>query len=134
MSFFEDLATYLDTQNASLVYTNESGRNVFVATLPDTPNDCIALLGLSGTTIGQARDVKELVFPRLQVITRAVEFEDAATLMETVRSTLHGMLGVSLSNYRVLRMHAEQEAYPIGTDDQDRFEFSMNLTGEYHAT
>lgn len=133
-SFFDELATYLDNENAGIIFTNDSGRNTFINELPpDDPDTCVAILGLPGTTVGQSRDVPGLKFPRIQIITRSKVFETADGLMTNVRDTLHGMIGVNLSSYRVLRCHAEQDGGPIGQDKQGRHEFSINLIAEYHA-
>lgn len=133
-SFLDNVGQYLDAQNASLTFNNAAGRNVFTGELPADPDDCVVLLGLPGSTITDSRDVKELEFPRFQVVTRAVDYEDAATLLSTVRSTLHGLIGTSFEDYRVLRLHAEQDGGPLGQDDKGRFEFSINFIAEYHAT
>lgn len=133
-SFFDELATYLDTEQASLIFTADSGRNVFLNELPPDPDSCVAFFGQVGTTLGAQRDVPGLQFPRFQVIARAKNYETAATLMEAVRSTLHGIIGHSLSSYRILRCHAEQDASPLGQDAQGRHEFGCNFIAEYHAT
>lgn len=131
-SFLDEMATYLDTQNASLIYTADSGRNVFKGVLPPDPDSCVAILGASPQTLGQNRDVAELQFPKFQVITRSKDYETAASLMALVRATFHGVIGLSLTSYRVLRCHAEQEGGPIGQDEQGRHEFSCNFIAEHH--
>lgn len=131
-SFLDNIGSYLDTNNASMVFNTDSGRNVFTE-LPADPDTCVALLGLPGTTLGQARDVAGLTFPRFQVITRSKDYETAAALMKEVRDTLHGKIGITLANYRLLRCHAEQDGGPIGQDEQGRHEFSINMIAEYHA-
>lgn len=132
-SFLEEMATYLDEQNAELIYTLEASRNVFKGVLPPDPDTCVALIGASPQTLGQNRDVAELQFPKFQVITRSDDYEEAADLMALVRATFHGKIGLSLTSYRVLRCHAEQEGGPIGQDDQGRHEFSCNFIAEHHA-
>lgn len=133
-SFFDELATYLDTQQASLIFTADSGRNVFLNELPADPEACVAFFGQAGTTLGAQRDIPGLQFPRFQVVSRSEDYEEAATLMAAVRDTLHGIIGLSLTSYRLMRCHAEQEATPLGQDAQGRHEFACNFIAEYHAT
>jgi len=133
-SFFDELATHLDTEQASLIFTADAGRNVFLNELPPDPDACVAIFGQVGTTLGSQRDVPGLTFPRFQVIARSEDYEEAATLMAAVRDTLHGIIGLSLPSYRVLRCHAEQDASPLGQDGQGRHEFGCNFIAEYHAT
>jgi hypothetical protein len=131
--FFDDLASYMAT-NGIGIYATESGRNIFVNQHPPDPTDCVSIVGLPGTNLDTSRDVPGLQFPRYQVIVRAAEYMDASQKFQDVRTLLHGMIGVSLDNYRVLRNHAEQEGGPIGQDGLGRHEFSCNFIAEYHAT
>lgn len=133
-SFYDELATYLDAQQAAIIFTADAGRNTFLNELPPDPDSCVAFFGQAGTTLGAQRDVPGLQFPRFQVVTRAKDYETAASLMAAVRSTLHGIIGHSLTSYRLLRCHAEQEATTLGQDAQGRHEFACNFIAEYHAT
>ena len=131
-SFLDNIGSYLDTNNAEIIFDADAGRNTFTE-FPPEPDTCIVLLGLVGSTLSQSRDVKGLQFPRFQVYVRSKNYETAADLMAKVRNTLHGMIGVNLANYRVLRCHAEQDGGPIGQDEQGRHEFSINMIAEHHA-
>jgi hypothetical protein len=132
-SFYDEIATKLDTDVAALIFTAETGRNVFLGVLPADPDTCVALFGLPGTNIMDQRDVPGLQFPRFQFITRSADYEEAATLLQSIRSSLHGLIGYNTSHYRIMRCHAEQEGGPLGQDDQGRFEFSINFMAEYHV-
>lgn len=132
-SFFDELAAYLDTQQELIIFTEDEGRNTFLDELPEDPEDCVAFFGLVGTTLNASRDVKELQFPRFQVITRSADYETANTLLQAVRASLHGIIGLQLDNWKIMRLHAEQDGGPIGRDDQGRHEFSINMIGEIYA-
>ncbi len=131
-SFFDELAQFLEDGDATFVFTNETGRNTFVGVLPPEPNDCISIVGLPGTNIMAQRDVKELHFPRYQIIVRSTDYEAGAAMLEKARVVLHGVIGQSLTTWHLMRSHAEQEGGPIGEDDQGRFEFSCNFIAEYY--
>lgn len=132
-SFLDELCSYLDTQDAAFIFDNATGRNTFCGVYPDTPSDLTALLGMVGSNITASRDVKELTFPRFQLVVRDSNYEEGSARYELARSILHGLIGVELSTIKVLRCHAEQEGGPIGQDDQGRFEFAGNFVAEYYV-
>lgn len=136
LDFLDELATYLQGQSVGTAATD-----IFVNKLPPEPDNVIALLGLTGSNTGQARDVPGLQFPRFQVLVRNEAYNDAADTLQAVRAALHGMIGVILPvgvdtetdpYIRVLRCHFEQEGGPIGEDAHGRSEFSINFLAEYH--
>lgn len=126
--FLNEIADYLATQSIGTVATN-----IFIGKMPPDPDNQVAIFGLLGGTIGEQREVADLHFPRFQVIIRNTNYETGSTKLEAVRTALHGKYGLQLASWRVLRLHAETEGGPIGTDDQDRFEFSINFLAEINA-
>lgn len=132
-SFFEELATYMDAQEATIIYAADANRNLFKDELPASVDPVIGLFGIVGTTVGESRDVKGMQFPRFQAIVRATEYEDGDALMQAVRDVLHGIIGVNLTSWRILRCHAEQDGGPIGKDGDGKHEFSINLVAQIHA-
>lgn len=107
--------------------------DIFIGELPPDPDNCVALFGLPGQVIGDQREVASLQFPRFQVIVRNKSYDLASAKMQDVRTKLHNKYGLDLPTWRVLRLHAEQEGGPIGSDDQNRFEFSINFVAEINA-
>lgn len=128
--FLNELADYLEDQSVGTVATVSNSGNIFIGKLPASPNNCIALLGLPGTILADSRDVASLNFPRFQVLIRNEDYSDGAQKLIAVRTALHGLLGYYLPHWRIMRCHAEQEGGPIGSDDQDRFEFTINFIAE----
>lgn len=135
LDFLDCLANELIRLNAAT-----SGQ-IFVGKQPATPDECITILGQTGSVVQQQRDVPELQFPRFQVICRAANYNDAADLAQGVRDVLHGMISrllpynVDIDDdpaIRVLRCHVEYEGGPLGEDGQGRFEFATNYLAEYH--
>lgn len=131
--FLDEIADKLATAGVGTVATTSNTGDIFIGILPATPDNCIALFGLPGSTIGDQREVAALQFPRFQVVARNVSYASASTKLQAVRTALHGIYDVQLANWRVLRCHAEQEGGPIGEDDQGRFEFTVNFVAEIHA-
>lgn len=126
--FIDEIGDYLATAGVGTVATN-----IFIGELPPDPDNCVALFGLPGQVIGDQREVPSLQFPRVQALIRNKSYDLASDKMQAVRTALHGKYGLLLPNWRVLRIHAEQEGGPIGTDDQDRFEFSINFVAEVNG-
>lgn len=118
------------------VNTN-NGRTLFRGIYPDKPDNLVAILGRDGITMSDQRDIPVLEFPRFQVMIRNTDYEDAATKFRAVRTSLHGLIAEDLPTisgfyWHVKRLHVEQEGGPIGHDSKNRFEFSINFTGEAH--
>lgn len=130
--FLNEVADYLalasPTPDVGTVATD-----IFVGELPPSPDNCIALFGLPGSVINDAREVPSLTFPRFQVIVRNTSYENGSQKLTDVRTKLHGLYGTDTGSWRILRCHAEQEGGPIGSDDQNRFEFSINFVAEINA-
>lgn len=128
--FLNLLADYLEANSITPVKTG---------VYPADPDDCIALLGLTGANIGAQRDVSDLRFPRFQVIVRNADYEDAHNVFSAVRELLHGKVGLTLPTsatgapyVRIMRLFADQEGGPIGQDDNGRYEFSINFSAEIY--
>ena len=126
--FLNELADYLEDQTVGTVATD-----IFIGEVPGSPNALVCLLGLPGAGLTASRDVAALQFPRFQAYVRAVSYDDASDKFQAVRTALHGLLGHALPHWRILRCFAESEGGPIGSDEQGRFEFSINFAAEIDA-
>lgn len=131
-SFLDEIASKIAADVAGLEFDNAAGRNVFVGVIPASPDKAVAIMGLPGTNIQDHRDIAELHFPRFQIITRSDDYEEAATLFEDVRTSLHGLIAHDLPTWHIMRCHVEQEGGPLGQDGEGRFEFSTNYISEYY--
>ena len=129
--FLFEIADYM--ANATAPDIGTVATDIFNEELPGTPDNCVAVFGLPGQVIGDSREVAALTFPRFQVIVRNTDYALGAAKLLDVRTKLHGKYGLMLPSWRVMRMHAEQEGGPIGSDDQNRFEFSINFVAEINA-
>ena len=136
LNFLDEIADYLQNQSIGT-----AGTDIFVNKQPADVDNCVTLLGITGLNLADQRDVKELQFPRFQVITRNTDYNDASDTHEAVRTALHNLIqqilpvGVDVNTtayIRVMRCHAEQEGGPIGEDKKGRSEFSVNFLAEFH--
>lgn len=129
--FLNEIADYM--ANATSPDIGTVATDIFIGELPGTPDNCVAIFGQPGSVIGDQREVASLQFPRFQVIIRNKDYDLGSAKLQDVRTKLHGKYGLMLPSWRVLRLHAEQEGGPIGSDDQNRFEFSINFVAELNA-
>jgi hypothetical protein len=127
--FLDEVASYLEDEGVG-VFDTDSGRNIFVGEVPESPVNLVALLGATGVTLGDAKQIKTLNFPRFQAYIRNASYSDGSTKLLQVRTALHALYGEILPNYRVLACHADQEGGPLGKDPQGRYEFTINFTAE----
>ena len=136
-SFLDELCAYMEDQDASFIFNDQTVDdpiNTFAGTYPDEPANLTALIGTTGSNIQAQRDVKELTFPRFQLVVRDLDYETAASRFETARGILHGLINVTLDTKTLMRCHAEQEGGPIGQDAESRYEFVGNFNAEYYIT
>lgn len=121
--FYTELAEYIEAQDATV-------DTVFTGPLPPDPTDCSAIIGRVGTTLNSSRDIEGMMFPRFQVISRNTDFNDCVDEMNKIRTVIHGMIMVSLTSWKVLRLHVDQEGGPLGQDDKGNFECSINYLAQ----
>lgn len=130
VDFLSQLADYLESQGIGYA-TAQAGHpvDIFVGQQQSEPSDCITLLGALG---GRQPDVSipDLMFPRFQVIVRNDDFNTGSTKLRAVRTALHDKIAMSLQNFFIFYIHADQEGFPIGQDDKGRHEFSINFSAE----
>ncbi len=129
--FVDDVAVYLGTQGIG--NTSGASVNVFAGKYPDTPDNIVAVLGLEG---GQQpnSNVREFIYPRFQVVIRNTDYDTGASKFQAVRTALHVLIGADFAHHKVLRCHVQSDGGPIGQDDKDRYEWSINFYAQARAT
>ena len=125
MAFLTDIATYLDTQLASLTV----GTNLFAGVLPETPQTAVALFESTSMppmeTHGTGtRPVIER--PRLQVIVRSSDYAGARSLADDVWEVLQAVSGQTFSGTRYLRIASIDSPQFLDRDSQQRPRFTTN--------
>jgi hypothetical protein len=130
--FLNQIAGYLETQSVG-IFEDDDTRDIFVDSTPADPTNLIALMDATGPAIGDGREIADLHFPRFQAYVRDVSHDAGTAKLAALRAALHAKYGIILTNWRVLRCHADQEGGWIGKDGQGRHEFSINFTAEVNA-
>jgi len=129
IDFLSQLADYLSINGMGETNPDNGIVNIFCGIYPSDPDDCVALLGLIGSTLPNI-NIPDFEYPRFQVVVRNADYETGSQVLRDVRSLLHDKLAVALPNYYCLYIQAQQDGYPIGQDDEGRYEFSINFTAQ----
>lgn len=128
VDFLAQLSDYLDREGVgNSGVTSSSNVNIFVSHYPESPDNCVALLGLLGQTKPNI-NIAGFEYPRFQVMVRNTDYETGASKMRAIRNALHDKLNVTTENFIALYIQAEQDFYPLGEDKKGRYEFSMNMS------
>lgn len=126
MALLNDLGGYLDTQSASVTL----GTNFFLGYLPETPSDCVALLGIDGTaplfTHG-ATNTPAIERPQVQLLVRNASYETGQALSETLYRILTAIANQSISGTTYLRVSAIDFPAFVERDQNRRSLFSTNF-------
>lgn len=107
------------------------GNDLFIGILPESPDVCVALYEYAGAPpLEVFRDMDEtLERPSVQVIVRASrnDYPTARELIKDVRDTLTDITDETISGVRFLRVNQISAINAVGTDDNDRPEFTLSL-------
>jgi hypothetical protein len=105
--------------------------NLFIGILPETPDTCVGLYEYAGA---QPLEVfqnmgETLERPSIQVIVRATrnDYPTARQLIEDVRDTLTDITDETIGGVRFLRVNPISSINAVGTDENDRPEFTLSL-------
>ncbi len=126
-----DLAQWIGANITGLSYSLDAGGNIFVDKLPSEPDRCIAVYTQGGV---EADSKLPYDSPAIQIVIRS----DASPLWaldtwQALYRRLHGLRHVELVAGGTLLIYAlVAQASPIrlGTDDNDRHQYSLNLRTE----
>ncbi len=133
-TILESIGDYLqNTASAFGAHASQGtlGTNLFLATLPESPDVCTAIYENSGTppafTMGSGGIVID--YPMLQIISRAgkEDYPTARDKIEDIRNLLASITGVTISGVHVLRIEPMGSVNPLGIDPKQRPLLSVNF-------
>lgn len=122
----ESVGDYLVTNSLGAL-----GTDLFLGTLPESPDTCVAIYENSGTppsfTMGTGGIVID--YPMLQVICRAgrEDYPTARDKAESIRDLLASVLEQSISGVHILRIEPMGSVNPLGIDPKYRPLISVNF-------
>lgn len=127
------MATILESIGDYLVTNTQGtlGTNLFLATLPESPDVCTAVFENSGTppafTMGSGGIAID--YPMLQIICRAgrEDYPVARDKIEVIRNLLALVTDVTISGVNVLRIEPMGSVNPLGVDPKQRPLLSVNF-------
>lgn len=124
----QQIAEYLDTQGLGTFDDTGITGDIFISSLPTTPDSCIAIYARGGLA---GDDKLEYDMPTIQIIVRGTQNPLAAdTLSESIYEALHGFHHdrFTAGGYYIVNCVGVQSApIHIGVDDNRRHEFSLNF-------
>ena len=118
----EDLASVIDTSAIGL----SLGTNLFVSQLPESPDECVALIDQGGFA-PELNYVYEK--PSLQVIVRGDrgDYRAAYALARAISDALHALHGLTVSGTRYVLVFREGDIISVGKDESHRPLLSVNF-------
>jgi hypothetical protein len=122
-----DLAQYMGSAVAGLVYTEGPGGNIFIDDLPDAPNEAVGVYTQGGPEADSKNYFDE---PHVQIIVRGDSGAVWAPAMcATLYSALHGLNGIVLPSgaYLVSCVGVQSSPTRLGPDSSGRYRYSMNF-------
>lgn len=109
----DDIGNYLQSEGIGTI-----GTDIFLGLLPDTPDNCVALLEVEGKPPYLAYGVDE-ERPVLQVKVRNTQYAAGRSKIEDVVTLLHVLHNTTLGGKRYLSIVAAQSPYSMGYDTSD---------------
>jgi hypothetical protein len=127
------MATILESVGDYLVTNSQGtlGTDLFLGTLPESPDACVAVYENSGTppsfTMGTGGIVID--YPMLQVICRAgrEDYPTARDKAESIRNLLASVLESTISGIHIMRIEPMGSVNPLGVDPKYRPLVSVNF-------
>lgn len=125
-TILESVGDYLVTNSLGTL-----GTDLFLGTLPESPDACVAVYENSGTppsfTMGTGGIVID--YPMLQIICRAgrEDYPTARDKAESIRNLLASVLESTISGVHIMRIEPMGSVNPLGVDPKYRPLVSVNF-------
>ena len=125
-TILESVGDYLVTNTLGTL-----GTNLFLGTLPESPDACVAVYENSGTppsfTMGTGGIVID--YPMLQIICRAgrEDYPTARDKAESIRNLLASVLESTIIGVHIMRIEPMGSVNPLGVDPKYRPLVSVNF-------
>ena len=100
------------------------GATAYASNMPDTPDTCIAVIDGPG---GAPEAKYVLDRPTVQVKVRAKEYNNAYSVMEAVKSEIHGSYNVIEGGARYIQILAQGGIMSLGYDKAQRAILVLNF-------
>lgn len=124
----EDVAVYLDANVAGLTL----GTNLFIGRMPDAPDAAVAVGEPPGSppTMHMGNNPVPIEQPQIQIRVRAASADTSySAARTTIRACYNALKTASgtINGTRYLGFGPRQDPFPLGADDWEREEWSVNF-------
>jgi hypothetical protein len=133
-TILESVGDYLqNTASAFGAHASQGtlGTNIFLGTLPDTPDACISVYENAGSSPAFTMGTGGIVidYPMLQIVCRAgrEDYPTARDKAETIRVLLASVLERTVSGIHIMRIEPMGSVNLLGVDPQYRPLVSVNF-------
>lgn len=99
------------------------GTNLFIASMPDSPNTCTVLLDTGGGDQGQYG----YEYPRVQMLHRNTDYTTGRNFLRDVKYYLHHKNNETWNGTRYIEIATRSDILYLGQDDKNRYQFSLNF-------
>jgi hypothetical protein len=125
-TILESVGDYLVTNSLGTL-----GTDLFLGTLPDSPDECVAVYENAGTSPAFTMGTGGIVidYPMLQIIARAgrEDYPTARDKAENIRDLLALVLESTISGVHIMRIEPMGSVNPLGVDSKFRPLVSVNF-------
>lgn len=133
-TILESVGDYLQNANGAFgAHASQGtlGTNLFLGTLPETPDACVAVYENAGSSPSFTMGTGGIVidYPMLQIITRAgrEDYPTARDKAENIRVLLASVLEKTVSGVHIMRIEPMGSVNLLGVDPQYRPLISVNF-------
>jgi len=100
------------------------GTDLFIASLPDSPNVCTVITDTGGNDQGQYG----YEYPRIQIIHRNTDYITGYDFMRDIKYYLHlERNNETWNGTRYIQIAVRSDILFLGIDDKNRYQFSLNF-------
>jgi hypothetical protein len=119
----DEVAEFLADQNLAV-----PGTDLFRWSMPDQPDDCIALYEYGGDPPMRTHDAPSIAYeqPRVQIVVRGATASAGRQRIEGIYRTLAGIKNTALSGTKYLSVEPIQQPFLLRRDQNDRPTFAFN--------
>lgn len=104
------------------------GTNLFIAKQPDSPDQCTTLFDVPGEPDEiLCSGTYNYEYPKLIVRVRSHSYQDAYSLIQDIKDTLHGLNGETINGTKYLLVQTEIPPYNSGWDENNRVELEASF-------
>ena len=121
----EDIKDVLDTSSNDLGLA--FGTDLFIASLPPEPDNCVCIFDYPGEAQEQFGHEK----PSVQIKVRNRDYQTGYALCRDIKYLLHDEHNNTVINgTRYIRIFCITDIFPLGQDEKNRYLFSINFRTE----